>query len=770
MPWAGRVAERRRESGVSAAGWAFPRRTGATARPAAWTKPSPAYIQQPMAGASIDPEEVLQGLTPPQREAVMHRDGPLLVLAGPGSGKTRVITCRAAYLAATATEARHVLAITFTNKAAEEMAQRIAALGVGPEMTVCTFHSLCARLLRRYADRAGLSANFTIFDQTDRLAAVKDALKRCDFADENFPPSRIEERISRLKNAMISPEEAEQDAHEFQAKAVARIYGRYEEVLAEQNALDFDDLLLRVARLLGEDAELRDRLEEQYRYVLVDEYQDTNHAQYLIARRLALRNHNLCATGDPDQSIYGWRGANLGNILEFEEDFPETRVVRLEQNYRSTKHILAAADRVISRNRDRKKKTLWTANAEGERVRVVECDDGPGEAKYIAEQIQQAHAAGMPYRDMAIFYRINALTRLLEEALRGSAIPYRIIRGVEFYNRKEIKDVVAYLRVLVNPQDEVSLLRIINTPARGIGATTVERLREHARTAHVPLMQLVRRPEEVGDLPRATVTRVKQFAQILDRLAPVVNGSARAAIEQVLLQSGLYAALQAEAATNAGPLENVNELINAAAEYDRKQPAGSLVEWLQQVSLVSDQDAYDPSAGAVTLMTLHAAKGLEFPAVFIAGCEEGLLPHHQHRDSRSELEEERRLFFVGMTRAKARLTLTHARNREFRGISQRGEVSRFVMEVPEENVEAVRLGADDREERAHKAAGTGEYADWKTGQLVMHPSYGMGRLMWIDHRPGKTRARVRFGAYGEKTIVLEYSPLERVDPDEYQYE
>ncbi|MGB9626286.1 MAG: ATP-dependent helicase, partial [Phycisphaerae bacterium] len=728
------------------------------------------YIQQRMARASIDPEEVLRDLTQPQREAVMHRDGPLLVLAGPGSGKTRVITRRAAYLAATVTEARHILAITFTNKAAEEMAQRIAALGVGPEMTICTFHSLCARLLRRFADRAGLPANFTIFDQTDRLAAVKDALKRCDFADENFPPSRIEERISRLKNAMISPGEAERDAHEFQARAVARIYRRYEEVLAEQNALDFDDLLLRVARLLGEDAELRDRLEEQYRYVLVDEYQDTNHAQYLIARGLALRRHNLCATGDPDQSIYGWRGANLGNILDFEKDFPETKVVRLEQNYRSTQHILAAADRVISRNRDRKKKTLWTHNAEGERVRIVECDDGAGEAKYIAEQIQEARAAGVSCHDMAIFYRINALTRLLEEALRGAAIPYRIVRGVEFYSRKEIKDVVAYLRVLVNPRDEVSLLRIINTPTRGIGATTVERLRDRAQTAHVPLMQLIRHPEEAGDLPRATAARVKQFAQLLDLLAPVVNGSAKAAIEQVLLQSGLYAALRAEAKTDTGPLENVNELINAAAEYDRQHPAGSLVEWLQQVSLVSDQDAYDPSAGAVSLMTLHAAKGLEFPAVFIAGCEEGLLPHYQHQDSRSELEEERRLFFVGMTRAKARLTLTYARNREFRGISQRREVSRFVTEIPRENADDVRLGADDRDERLHETARTDEYADWKAGQLVMHPSYGMGRLMRIDHRPGKTCARVRFNVYGEKMIVLEYSPLERVDPDEYHYE
>lgn len=703
----------------------------------------------------------------------MHRDGPLLVLAGPGSGKTRVITCRAAYLAATATEARHILAITFTNKAAEEMAQRIAALGVGPELTACTFHSFCARLLRRFADRAGLASNFTIFDQSDRLAAVKDALIRCDFADDNFPPGKVEGRISRLKNAMILPDDAERDADGFQDKSVARIYREYENVLGEQNALDFDDLLLRVARLLGGDAALRDRLEDQYRYVLVDEYQDTNHAQYLIARGLALKHHNLCATGDPDQSIYGWRGANLGNIMEFEEDFPETRVVRLEQNYRSTKHILAAADRVIGHNRERKKKTLWTHNAEGEPVRIVECDDSAGEAKYIAQQITDLAAAGTPYRDMAVFYRVNALTRMLEEALRKAAVPYRIIRGVEFYSRKEIKDVVAYLRVLLNPQDEVALLRIINTPTRGIGATTIGRLREHARAAQVPLIQVVHHPETVGDLPRATVAKVGQFAKLLDLLAPVVNGSAKSAIDNVLAHSGLYAAFRAESKADSAPLDNVNELITAAAEYDREHPVGSLVEWLHQISLVSDQDAYDAASGTVTLMTLHAAKGLEFPVVFIAGCEEGLLPHHQHKEARNELEEERRLFFVGMTRAKSKLTLTHARFREFRGMTQRTEASRFIHEIPEENTQVVRLGIDDQEQHRSDASqrpGSAEFADWRRGQLVRHPSYGYGRVLWVQPHSGMTRAGVRFSVYGEKVFILEYGKLEKVDMEEPGYE
>ena len=723
-----------------------------------------------MRAGGLVPDEILEGLTEPQREAVTHRDGPLLVLAGPGSGKTRVITRRAAYLAATAAPARSILAITFTNKAAEEMAHRIESLGVSPEMTVCTFHSLCARLLRRFADRAGIAPTFTIFDQADRVAAVKDAIERAELTEDNFPAGRVEGRISRFKNAMIGPDEAERDAADFAARAMVRVYRQYEKILAEQNALDFDDLLLRMARLLGDDAELRDRLEDEYRYVLVDEYQDTNHAQYLIARGLALRRHNLCATGDPDQSIYGWRGANLGNIMEFEQDFPETRVVRLEQNYRSTKHILAAADRVIHHNRDRKKKTLWTDNAAGEPVRIVECDDATTESAYVAEQVKAMARAGTPFSDIAVFYRINALTRLVEEALRKALIPYRIIRGVEFYGRKEVKDVLAYLRVLVNPQDEISLLRIINAPARGIGKTTVDRLREQARATGLPVLHGIRHAKEAGGLPRAATTRLSEFANLLDLLAPIVHGSAKEAIERVLLHSGLLAVLNQQKVTNPDALENVNELVTAAAEYDRAHPDGSLVEWLQQVSLVSDQDAYDAAAGAVTLMTLHAAKGLEFAAVFIIGCEEGLLPHYQHRDARSELEEERRLFFVGMTRAKERLTLTHARYREFRGMSQRTDASRFVTEIPPENAETVRLGLTGQADPDDVGPTPGgRFADWRRGQLVRHPSYGMGRVTRVDRHADQTRARIRFTAYGEKTIILEYSKVERVELEDYDY-
>lgn len=712
-------------------------------------------------GAAI--QRILQGLTDPQREAVCHRDGPLLVLAGPGSGKTRVITRRAACLAASGVDPANILAITFTNKAATEMAHRIAALGFNRGMTVCTFHSLCARLLRQFADRAGITPSFTIFDQADRLGAVRQAMERCGLYGFGLPPARVEARISRLKNAMYDPDEAEQTAGNAEGREIARIYRTYEAMLAEQNALDFDDLLLRMARLLGRDAELRDQLEDRFRYVLVDEYQDTNHAQYLIARALALRRHNLCATGDPDQSIYGWRGANLGNILDFENDFPEARVVRLEQNYRSTKNILAAADGVIRQNRARKHKELWTHNAAGPPVRAVECPDAPAEARYIATRIRQLVEEGLAWGDVAVFYRINALTRLIEDGLRRAQIPYRIVRGVEFYSRAEIKDVLAYLRVLVNPLDETALLRIINTPPRGIGKTTVERLRAFAQATGIPLIQALRGSRALPDAGRGTNERLDRFARLIETLQPLIRASARSAIENVLRLSGLAETLLREEGGDSDARQNVDELISAAAEYDREHPDGSLVEWLQQVSLVSDQDAYDPEAGAVTLMTLHAAKGLEFPAVFIAGFEESILPHEQRREDRSELEEERRLAFVGMTRAKRFLTLTFCRLRDIRGTTRVTGPSRFLGEIPRDTLECVALEGDGHSPAGGRMPAGSAHAGWQAGQLVRHPSFGLGRVLWVDPQPSRTRAGVRFNVYGDKVLILERTRLEKVD-------
>jgi len=712
----------------------------------------------------MKPDDLLADLTPPQREAVTHRDGPLLVLAGAGSGKTRVITRRAAWLAMTATKPRHVLAITFTNKAADEMRARIRELGIGQQMLVCTFHALCARLLRMYAGRIGLEAGFSIFDESDRKRLVRLALERCGLSEANWSPGRVQSAISRAKNAMKTPEEFAAQAGDFAERTIARVYQAYEQLLAEQHALDFDDLLARTARALQDDAALRDELEDRFRYILIDEYQDTNRAQYLIARALSRNRQNICATGDPDQSIYAWRGADIHNILDFEQDYPHAKVVRLEQNYRSTKRILAAAAALVAVNTRRKPKQLWTHNAEGSRVRVIECADADDEAHQIVETIGRLQQQGYSLGDMAVFYRINALTRVLEQALTRAGLPYQIARGVEFYSRKEIKDVLAYLRVVINPADEVSLLRIINTPARGIGKGTIDRLRSHARQTGRSLLEIVQHVEDVPGLGR-TAKQVRAFADLIGSLAPVARSKAREGLEHVLAATGLGELLRQEAEAGSEAAENVAELVTAAAEYDERNPDGTLAQWLDQVSLVSDVDTLDESAGAVNLMTLHAAKGLEFPVVFIMGLEDGLLPHHRYRDDGEQLEEERRLCFVGMTRAKEHLTLTWARSRSFRGISHRSVRSPFLEELPEDQLEQVRSpAAQEIHDHAERRRSQGSEV-WQVGQLVRHASFGLGRLVWIQRGVGLTRAQVRFNTCGDKTLILEYAGLEPVRSD-----
>ncbi len=716
-------------------------------------------------------DRLLEHLTDPQRQAVTHGDGPLLVLAGPGSGKTRVITHRAAYLARTVTQPHHILAITFTNKAANEMAERIRRLAVGPGITCCTFHSFCARLLRIHADRAELHKNFSIFDEADQLAAMKEAIAREGLSTDNFQPNRVLHRVSRAKNDMISPAQFEQQADDHWKRSIAPAYHAYETILARQNALDFDDLLVRMARLLGGDPELRDELQDHYRYVLVDEYQDTNHAQYLIARGLALDHENLCVTGDPDQSIYAWRGANLHNILDFEEDFPNAAVIRLEQNYRSTPQILNPADALIAHNRKRKAKKLWTANQPGPPVRVAQCDDAHAEAGFIASEIAQHVSSGGSYHEVAVFYRVNALSRSIEAALLDRSIPYQVARGVAFYNRKEIKDVLAYLKVASNPLDKVALLRIINVPARGIGKTTVQRILAHSEAVGQTPLEVVANPNEIDGVSRAA-PQLRSFADLMAELRTRADqGTAQDTIEFLVRHSGLLAMWSQ--ANDDDAINNVSELINAAAEYDRQHAdgTGSLTDWLQQVSLVSDTDAIDPEVGAVTLMTLHAAKGLEFDIVFIAGVEDGLLPHRRNENERGDVEEERRLCFVGMTRARRALTLTCARWRDYRGITRRTSRSEFLIELPEDGVDWITAGQDgamppDETHEQQIPASAVDYLDWRRGQLVRHPEFGMGRVMWIRPMNHRTHAGVHFAAYGEKTLVLEYANLELVEVDE----
>ncbi|MGD8454671.1 MAG: UvrD-helicase domain-containing protein [Phycisphaerae bacterium] len=769
--------------------------------------------------SAIDPNTSagLADLNEPQRQAVTHRDGPLLVLAGPGSGKTRVITRRAAHLVQTGVPAHNILAITFTNKAAEEMKKRIEAMGIGRGMWVHTFHALGARLIREFGPLARVSPGFTIYDEADRLRVVKEAMALASVSDTLVRPEAVQQAISRAKDKLQTPAVYGDAANFFDRQAIARAYETYEQLLEQRNAVDFDDLLMRVALVLREHADIVERLNVRFRYVLIDEYQDTNHAQYLIARHLAEHHHNICATGDPDQSIYGWRGADIGNILEFERDYPNAVVVRLEQNYRSTGRILQAASSLIAGNKRRKHKKLWTSGPDGEPVQVWRFAEGEAEADRIGETIARLRREGRPYSDFAIFYRVNALSRGLEDALRRRAIPYRIARGLEFYNRKEIRDTLAYLRVLVNPADQVALLRIINTPTRGIGKTTVERLVDAARHDERPLLDVLRDAERMPEL-KTGAKKVRAFVDLMDRIKKEAAELVAGAVETVLALSGLEAALRKEQDEDGGEdrLANVQELVTAAATYEGDVEEPTLEDFLQRVALVSDQDAVDETAGVVMLMTLHAAKGLEFPHVFMVGLEQGLLPHENALREGIEVEEERRLCFVGITRARQQLVMSHAAVRVIRGVPTPRAPSQFLVELDPATThvqnfapmtwkrsgprssrrdEDAQPDADgfvplhdhlppeeSRRRRAHgqrsrpasneriedvriidaaaAAAPQSAYAGWKPEMLVRHAKYGVGQIVWIRPGAGQTRAAIRFAHGGEKTFILELAPIE----------
>jgi len=709
-------------------------------------------------------EGLLSKLTEPQREAVLHVNGPLLVLAGAGSGKTRVITHRAAHLAAAAARPEQVLAITFTNKAAGEMRERIRALGVGGRMLVCTFHSLCARLLREYGSAVGINTSYSILDESDRLALVREAIADCDLHTDNWRPSGMVAAISKAKNEMKGPAAYAEEASDFTERTIARIYERYAALQREQNGLDFDDLLMLTARMLGEHAGVRDDLSDRFRYLLIDEYQDTNHAQYLIASSLASRHRNICATGDPDQSIYMWRGANIQNILDFEADYPEAKVVRLEQNFRSTATILSAASTLISRNVRRKHKELWTQDKVGPPVNVWVCEDEQDEAARITRESGDYCQEGGSPGDVAIFYRINAMTRVLEDHLRKAGVPYQIARGVEFYGRKEIKDTLAYLRILANPRDELSMVRALNTPARGIGKVTVERLRFFAHEKGIGPVEAVARAEEAAEL-KAAKKKIAPFAELLGKLREVPPRPVQAVVEAVLRQSGLEAMYHGEDEIDNEQLANLYELVTAARQYDQENPDGSLGDWLHQISLVSDVDVVNLAGGAVTLMTLHAAKGLEFPVVFVAGLEEGLLPHRRALvGDLDELEEERRLCFVGMTRAMERLTLTQAQFRMIRGLTERTIASRFLSELPRDEIERKEFHKERDRSLAHlgrqyESDEPFEASEFRVGRRVRHEEYGEGIVIRLERIGRSVYVRVFFDDDGERKFALEHAPL-----------
>ena len=700
-----------------------------------------------------------------------------------------------AHLVATGCRPDDILAITFTNKAAGEMRERIEALGVPRGVWVSTFHAFCARMLRIYADRVGRKPSFTIYDTADSLAAVKRAISELRVDPSLFQPAYVARAISVAKNKLWGPEELRSSGAPEEAMTIARIYERYDRLLEAANAADFDDLLILMVRLLRDVPETRERLGRRFLHVLVDEYQDTNHAQYLIARHLASAHGNLCVTGDPDQAIYGWRGADLNNILEFERDYPNACVVRLEQNYRSTRRILRAADCIISRNVERKLKSLWTENPEGEPVRLLRLADEQEEAEAVAGDIARLLRAGerVP-RDIAIFYRLNSQSRALETALRGEAIPYTIVAGTEFYQRREIKDLLSYLRLVDNPADDVAVERIANVPPRRIGDQSLKRVREWGAAHGLTLLDALARAEEAG-VRGAALQGIAEFRRLLEELRALPRRPVAAVVER-LLNAAAFERYLASATDKAEErVENARELVNAAAEYDQAEPEGTLQGFLEQVALVSDTDRWDEERGGVTLMTLHAAKGLEFPVVYIVGLEDGLLPLLRE-DGEHNIEEERRLFFVGLTRAKGRATLSFAESRARHGKRGFTQPSRFLAELPTEvemerpesrvggssafrwprrpgsapRVEPRRVRRSDREEIVYdsedalaEAAAAGDAgAPFRPGDAVRHPTYGIGRVLDLSGYGEDLRAVVRFHSVGVKHLVLKFAGLRKV--------
>jgi len=758
-------------------------------------------------------EAILRGLTEAQREAVCHVEGPLLVLAGPGSGKTRVITHRIAYLLAQGIPASQILALTFTNKAAEEMRSRVQALAPGEPVWIGTFHRFCARLLRSYAPLVGLQENYTIYDAEDSARLLRRVLAELKMDLLRSTPETAATAISWAKNNLIRPEEyVSQPGHPL-GRVIPEVYRAYHAALLAANAADFDDLLLHTAVLLRENPEIRQELDARYRFILIDEYQDTNLAQYAIARALSIDHPHLAVTGDPDQSIYGWRGANLNNILEFERDFPQVRVVRLEQNYRSTRRILRVAAELISHNIKRKQKDLYTENGLGRPVRLVCYPTHQDEARDIAEQIAQSVRSGQRrYRDFAVFYRINALSRTLELALRAAGVPYQLVHGVEFFQRKEIRDLLAYLRLLNNPRDEEAFLRAIQSPTRGVGKTTLDRLQQFARQEGVPLLEAVRRAEKIPTLDRRARAKLAEFAQLWDRLAQAAHRPVEEILGLVLSETGYRDQFDADTEEAQQRLANIEELLTACREFDEHYTGGNpLEDFLEQASLVSDTDPWEAEQDTVTLMPLHASKGLEFPVVYLIAVEQGLLPHERSRDNLDELEEERRLMFVGMTRAQEQLQISYARYRDFRGQRKMTIPSEFLLELPRAEMELVDLesamrigpgedlsletaeestlgerttgkkfpGSSSENRVAHlsgrpKLRTAAELAgqpppptispdEFSHGMLVLHPQYGLGRIVALSGSGPQRRATVDFLAgAGRKKFLLHQSPLRPV--------
>jgi DNA helicase-2/ATP-dependent DNA helicase PcrA len=715
------------------------------------------------------PKDLLDGLNPVQREAVTHDTGPLLVVAGAGSGKTKVLTHRIAYLIKEKKNSPFsILAITFTNKAAGEMKERVGGLvgsKLGNAMWVMTFHSACSRILRKEATRLGFTPSFTIYDQADSERLIAFCSKDLDVDPRRFTPRQVAGAIGKAKDSLVDEDTYARNAGDnWHERTISEIYSLYQTRLRQANAMDFDDLIMNTVHLFRLFDDVIESYRDKFRHVLVDEFQDTNHAQYVLAKLLAQRDRNIAVVGDLDQSIYKFRGADFTNVLRFEEDFPDARVITLEQNYRSTQTILSAANAVIENNQMRKPKTLWTEMAGGELITRYHAENEHEEAAWITREIERLREEEKRrYQDVAIFYRTNAQSRVVEEIFVRLGVPYRVVGSLKFYDRKEIKDAMAYLRVLVNPADEVSLKRIINVPKRGIGDQTVAALGRFAEANKITISDAVDRVEESTELGSRAVSAVGNVAELLRGLRELVQRGVGPAdvLEQLLDRTGYVEELEADGSIEAlGRVENLKELVGVAREYHEENPEGRVREFLEQVALVSDADELVDESGAVTLMTLHIAKGLEFPVVFIVGLEDGVFPHMRSMTDPAELEEERRLAYVGITRAKERLYLTHAWSRSLYGGSNYNPPSRFLHEIPEELVRLVESSGESDEKQIPPSER--RTISLAVGDEVFHERWGRGTVVAVGGRGQNAEATVHFEDEGSKRLLLAYAPLQRI--------
>lgn len=746
---------------------------------------------------------LLDDVTDVQKEAITHIEGPLLVVAGAGSGKTRVITRRIGYLIEQGVNPYNILALTFTNKASKEMRERIEKFCQVRGMWVSTFHAMCARILRIEINKLGYDSSFTIYDKQDQLSAIKEVMKVLEIDTTSWKPATISAIIGKSKNDLISAEKYAATMTAYKDKVIAQVYTKYEETLKQNNALDFDDLLIKVVDLFKGHPDVLKHYQDKFKYILIDEYQDTNRTQYVIAKLLSQEHKNICATGDPDQSIYSWRGADIRNILDFENDFTNTKTVKLEQNYRSTKRILQAATGVISNNSMRKDKTLWTENPEGNKIKVICSNDENTEALIVTSYINKFKSEdNIDYTNMAIFYRTNAQSRTIEGALRSSRIPYTIVGSVEFYRRKEVKDILAYLKLCINPDDNIALTRIINVPTRGVGKVTLDKLRIWANENNISMVKALFRltgqtfPGDMDQtesdhyIPDTSLlkgkakTGINKLVGIISEIASMAmcaqNGENSSLnkvpvmhiVKETIRLTQYEKFLQAtEEIKSVDKIENINELSGAANEYDKGIPDGTLAGFLENVSLVADLDSWDEKVDAVTLMTLHSAKGLEFPVVFLTGMEDGLLPHSQSKNSENGIEEERRLCYVGITRAEKELIITHVRSRFRNGTTMACYKSPFLREIPKEAIETIGDYANSYSEQNYKTSNFPDEFDefdetsdngFSPGEAVRHSLFGIGRIEQIAGNGDSCKVKVNFNTGGLKMLVLKYAKLEKV--------